>query len=149
MINVVDQRFKIAGKTKHVLANIEGPCVCECFTATSFCSDYVITPIDKATGNVAVICKHFYAMVLFKELGICDSHSTKTYKKCRTSLATIINNQKNILKKKFNLDVSVNNECLPHIYWLPKMHKNSCKFRFIIAAPKCSIKPLNKAITNI
>ena len=33
-------------------------------------SDYMITPIDKATGNVAIICKRFYAMVLFKELGI-------------------------------------------------------------------------------
>ena len=52
-----------------------------------------------------------------------------------------------MLKKKFNLDVSAENECLPHIYWLPKMHKNPCKFRFIIAAPKCSIKPLNKVIT--
>ena len=88
-------------------------------------------------------------MVLFKELGICDSNSTKTYKKFRTSIKTIINNHKSVLKKKFNLDVSVENECLPHIYWLPKMHKNPSKFRFIIAAPKCSIKPLNKAITAI
>ena len=29
------------------------------------------------------------------------------------------------------------------------MHKTPTKFRFIIAAPKCSIKPLNKAITAI
>ena len=112
-------------------------------------SNYVIAPIDKASGNVAVICKRFYAMVLFKELGICNSGTTKTYKKFRTSIKTIINNQKNVLKNKFNLDVSTENECLPHIYWLPKMHKTPCKFRFIIAAPKCSIKPLNKAITAI
>ena len=114
-----------------------------------FHSDFVIAPIDKATGNVAVICKRFYAMVLFKELGISESSTTKTYKKFRTSIKTVVNNQKNVLKKKFNLDVSAENECLPHIYWLPKMHKNPCKFRFIIAAPKCSIKPLNKAITAI
>ena len=112
-------------------------------------SNYVIAPIDKATGNVAVICKRFYAMVLFKELGITNSSTTKTYKKFKTSIKTVVNNQKKILKNKFNLDVSAENECLPHIYWLPKMHKKPCKFRFIIAAPKCSIKPLNKAITAI
>ena len=38
---------------------------------------------------------------------------------------------------------------LPHIYWLPKLHKNPIKFRFIIAAPNCSIKPLSKVITKI
>ena len=29
------------------------------------------------------------------------------------------------------------------------MHKNPVKFRFIIAAPKCSIKPLSKSVTAI
>ena len=28
------------------------------------------------------------------------------------------------------------------------MHKNPIRFRFIIAAPKCSIKPLSKAVTS-
>ena len=35
------------------------------------------------------------------------------------------------------------------MYWLPKMHKNPIKARIIVAAPKCSIKPLSKAITSI
>ena len=38
---------------------------------------------------------------------------------------------------------------LPVMYWIPKMHKNPISFRFIIASPVCSIKPLSKDITSI
>ena len=52
------------------------------------------------------------------------------------------------LSKKFGLNVPEESERLPHIYWLPKLHKNLVKFRFITAAPNCSVKPLSKAITK-
>ena len=35
------------------------------------------------------------------------------------------------------------------MYWMPKMHKNSIKARFIIASPKSSIKPLARTIMSI
>ena len=38
---------------------------------------------------------------------------------------------------------------LPHMYWLPKLHKNPPKPRFIIAAPNCTVKKLSKALTCI
>ena len=38
---------------------------------------------------------------------------------------------------------------LPHIYWLPKLQKNSTKARFIIAAPKSSLKSFSKTITVV
>ena len=47
------------------------------------------------------------------------------------------------------MKVPTESKLLPHIYWLPKLHKNPVKFRFIIAAPNCSVKPLSKAITKI
>ena len=34
------------------------------------------------------------------------------------------------------------------MYWIPKLHKNSINFRFIIASPVCSIKRLSKYITS-
>ena len=34
--------------------------------------------------------------------------------------------------------------CLPEMYWLPKIHKIPSKSRFIVAACKCSIKLLTK-----
>ena len=36
---------------------------------------YVIVPIDKASNNVAFICKRFYALVLLKELGLIGQES--------------------------------------------------------------------------
>ena len=35
------------------------------------------------------------------------------------------------------------------MYWIPKMHKNPISFRFIIASPVCSVKPLSKDITSM
>ena len=45
-------------------------------------------------------------------------------------------------------EVNIENHCLPHMYWLPKMHKSPIKARFIIASPKSSTKPLSRAITS-
>ena len=42
--------------------------------------DFVIVPIDKATGNIALVCKRFYASVITRELGLNNNSSTDTYK---------------------------------------------------------------------
>ena len=33
-------------------------------------NQFVIVPIDKASGNIAFVCKRFYVQVLVKELGL-------------------------------------------------------------------------------
>ena len=43
--------------------------------------DFVVVPIDKATGNIALVCKRFYASVITRELGLNNNSSTDTYKK--------------------------------------------------------------------
>ena len=111
-------------------------------------SKFVIAPIDKATGNVSFICQRFYALVLAKELGLTGS-SSNTYVKHHGGLDKLVSKQAKDLQKVFKLHVDKDNMCLPHIYWLPKMHKNPIKFRFIIAAPTCSVKPLSKAVAAI
>ena len=42
---------------------------------------FIVTPIGKANGNVAVICKRFYFLTLMKELGLRGNHKStpKTY----------------------------------------------------------------------
>ena len=44
-------------------------------------SQFVVTPIDKANGNVALICQRFYALVLIKERGLVlnKTGTNKTY----------------------------------------------------------------------
>ena len=38
---------------------------------------------------------------------------------------------------------------LPDIYWIPKLHKNPVKFRFIIASKRCTTKILSKHVSSI
>ena len=113
-------------------------------------SKYVITPIDKANGNIAFICKRYYALVIMKELGLGTQTGSATYfQEFSKTSDEIINQQASDLKKKFNLDVSSEQRELPHMYWLPKLHKSPPKPRFIIAAPNNAVKPLSKAVTSI
>ena len=114
-------------------------------------SKYVVVPVDKASGNIALVCKRFYALVIAKELGLGLNNSTQTY----CSIDNISGNEiieSNIkhLKSKFGIDnIPKENHCLPNMYWLPKIHKSPIKARFIIASPKSSVKPLSKAITSV
>ena len=54
------------------------------------------------------------------------------------------------MKINFGIDnIPIENHQLPNMYWMPKMHKNPIKARFIIASPKSSIKHLARSITPI
>ena len=110
---------------------------------------FVIVPIDKAAGNVAFICKRFYAKVILDELGLSQEGGSSTYTEADEDCRTIINKHNNFLRDKFGFINPEDNNKLPGIYWLPKLHKSPIKFRFIIAAPECSIKPLARSITSI
>lgn len=54
-------------------------------------------------------------------------------------------NNTSFLKNKSNLEVNDINRNHFNVY--SNLHKNSTKARFIIAAPKCSVKPFLKAAT--
>ena len=113
---------------------------------------YVITPIDKATGNVSFVCKRFFAKTLVTELGIgrnVDSEEDGTYVSVQDNLDDILNKHKNDLKSKFGIDVTTDDNGLPNMYWIPKKHKIPSKARFIIGASHCSVKPLAKALTSV
>ena len=91
-------------------------------------------------------------MTLLKELGLQGNGncSSETYVNVNNnSSENIINNHSKYLKKSFNLSLDLKDKCLPTIYWLPKLHKKPTKARFIIAAPKCSLKLMSKAITKV
>ena len=53
------------------------------------------------------------------------------------------------LKIKFGTDnIPIENHQLPNMYWMPKIHQNPIKARFIIASPKSSVKLLARTITS-
>ena len=116
-------------------------------------NNYVITPIDKASGNVAFICKRFYAKILIDELGLDRSPSDcrpGTYRDLpHLNSDEVVAKQKKEIKKLFKIDICKDMETLPKMYWIPKMHKQPIKARFIVAAIKCAVKPLAKAVTAV
>ena len=111
----------------------------------------VIVPIDKAANNLAFICKRHYAHVIFSELkyanNVVDINS-ETYKCIEVSSTEVITTHKTALAQ-YDLPLKEDMDCLPSMYWIPKMHKTPIGERFIIAPPKCSIKPLLKDTTSI
>ena len=107
--------------------------------------------IDKATGNIALVCKSFYASVITRELGLNNNSSRDTCNNAGgLSANDIIDGNIRDLEIKFGIDnIPIKNHRLPNMYWMPKMHKNSVKTRFIIVSPHSSIKPLARTITSI
>ena len=110
---------------------------------------YVMVPIDKADSNVAFVCKRYYIEVIAKELGLLANPSS-TYEHIQnTTPNEIIDNHRSNLKEQFHMTVPEEMCTLPDIYWLPKLHKNPIKARFIIASQKCTVKQLSKDLTSI
>ena len=50
--------------------------------------------------------------------------------------------------KEWKIDLDDTQKCLPYMYWVPKMHKNPSKQRFIAASARCSTKQLSATITK-
>ena len=79
----------------------------------------VVTPIDKAGGNVAFICQQFYALVLIKELGLDHNNTAtnKTFILLHKTDNQVISDHTSFLKSKLNLVVDEENKKFPNIYW--------------------------------
>ena len=151
VLELVDKRILILKNTlkhQHTREVLKDEEVKSCLADLH--SKFVITPIDKANGNVAFICRRYYVSTIVKELGLGDNSISNTYCMVPSNQAPEIM-RKNIedMKNLFNMDVGEDQHMLPHMYWLPKLHKNPPKPRFIIAAPNCTVKKLSKALTCI
>ena len=67
--------------------------------------DFVVVPIDKATGNIVLVCEIFYASVITRELGLNNNSSTDTYNNAGALSANdIIDKNIRDLKIKFGID---------------------------------------------
>ena len=67
--------------------------------------DFVVVSIDNSTGNIAFVCKRFYASVITRELGLNNNSSTDIYKNASgLSANDIIDGNIRDLKIKFGID---------------------------------------------
>ena len=71
-----------------------------------------------------------------------------TYNVTYFSASEVLDNHKSVLTS-FGIDPNEDERDLPYIYWIPKMHKDSYKRRFIAGSAKCSTKPLSLLLTEL
>ena len=65
------------------------------------------------------------------------------------SASEVQDNHKSVLTS-FGIETSDDELDLPYIYyWIPKMHKNQYKHRFIAGSSKCPTKPLSILLTEL
>ena len=93
--------------------------------------NFTVAPVDNAYGNIGFIFESFYIQTLLKELALTTNNTSKTY--------TMVNNMS---------ELDQDTKCLPTFYWLPNFCKAPTKAKCIIAALKCSIKPLPTTINS-
>ena len=64
------------------------------------------------------------------------------------SESEVLDNHKSVLTS-FGIETSDDEPHFLYIYWMPKMHKNSYKHRFLAGSSKCSTKPLSILLTKL
>ena len=85
-----------------------------------------------------------------RELGVDavgGSSGNDTYKKCSIKEKKIVHDHISFLGK-FNITLEAKDKFLPSLYWLPKLHKDLYKFRYIAASSHCITKHLSILLTN-
>ena len=147
------QRLSRRKKPHHQVRNtLDSPEVKKCLEKLQ--RDFVFVPTDKASGNIAVVCKKFYIEQSMRELGIFQNKTdekvnSRTYTLCdQDSLRSIVKDHEEYMKSHFDVDDIPKK--LPFLYWIPKMHKKpNSKQRFIAASHDCSTKPLSAIMTKV
>ena len=81
--------------------------------STKLHEKYVVVSVDKATQNVAIICKNFYIKTLIGELGLAKANGNDTYIKVGDTNEAVIHKHLQQLKDNFNISVDENMEKHP------------------------------------
>ena len=87
--------------------------------------------------------------MLLKEVGFFDEEkkAERTYHEVKNSSLEIIENHK-LENKNFRVIMDEKQNQLPILLWIPKMHKNPSKQRFIAASHSCTTKNLSSLISK-
>ena len=71
-----------------------------------------------------------------------------TYNLTAMSKEEILQNHHSVMLT-FEISLPEEDIDLPKLYWIPKLHKNPYKKRYIAGSAKCSTKPLSQILTRI
>ena len=106
--------------------------------------NYVLVPADKAANNVVVVWRLYYINTLKRELV-----DTNAYK-LQPSLSerVIVDGHGCHTALYFGVKAKENQDKVPTLYWLPKLHKKPYKARFIANSSSCTTTELSKLLTS-
>jgi hypothetical protein len=106
--------------------------------------NFVLVLADKAS----LVCKKYYYEFLLNKLGFTSTSGNTTYTRTNLTKDEILHNHLSVLSA-FNISKNQDQFDLLYLYWIPKLHKNPYKQRYIAGSSKCSTKPLSLILTNI
>jgi hypothetical protein len=84
----------------------------------------------------------------FNELGFTFTSGNPTYTRTNLTKDEILQNHLSALNT-FDIPKTQDQFDLPYLYWIPKLHKNTYKQRYIAGSSKCSAKPLLLLLTKL
>ena len=104
---------------------------------------YVLVPADKAANNVVSVWRLHFINILKQELSC-----TKAYKHISAEEKSVINHHIFQNATRFGVSIDEDQERLPTFYWLPKLHKQPYKSRFIAKSSSCPTTELSKLLAS-
>ena len=103
------------------------------------------------TRHLTTLClfaKHTIWKSLMEELSMSTMTGNPTYNLTAMSKDEILQNHHSVMLT-FGISFPEEDIDLPKLYWIPKLHKNPYKKRYIAGLAKCSTKPLSQILTRI
>jgi hypothetical protein len=110
--------------------------------------NFVLVPADKASNNIVFVCKNYYYECLLNELGFTYISGNPTYTRTNLTKDEILQNHLPVLNT-FDIHINQDRFGLPYLYWIPGLHKNPFRQRYIAGSSKCSTKPLSLLLTKL
>ena len=101
---------------------------------------FILSPIDKASCNVSLICKAYYRDLLYSELTTSGNVTP-----VNNNETNIINENTNYTKNNFK-PIPTKHESLPYLYLTPKNHKSPIGTRFITCSTNTTHSNLSKSV---
>ena len=100
--------------------------------------DFVLVPVDKASCNVAFVCKSYYVQVLSKEVT-----QSPTFSPSPNASVEVIDSCKQFLNSH---GIRSQKDRLPFLYWSAKMHKSA--HRYITSGVDTMLSELSINVTH-
>jgi hypothetical protein len=92
--------------------------------------NFDLVPADKASNDIVLFCKTYYYEFYFNELGFTSTSGNPTYTQTSLTKDEILQNHLSALNI-FYIPKNQDRFELPYLYWIPILHKNPYKERYI------------------